>query len=71
MNGYVQFTGDETKARATITDRLRAACGAEVKLLQLDMQRADSVVGVRHMHYTAVGECVGQELTSGSARPGE
>lgn len=57
MAGYVQFTSSEEKARTEITEKLEEACGGSVQLLRLDMKRADSMVGVSHIHYDVVAEC--------------
>ncbi len=57
MTGYVQFTTDESKARADVVNAFEAVCGGAVTLRLLDLQRADSLVGVPHIHYDAVAEC--------------
>lgn len=58
MTGYVSYTSDQARAEAVVTDRLRAACGGEIRMLRLDMSDASSAAGVPHVRYEAVAECV-------------
>lgn len=57
ITGYVSYVSDRAKAESVVGDRLRAACGSEIKMLQLDMQQAKSLAGLPHWRYSAVAEC--------------
>lgn len=58
MTGYVSYTSDQARAGAVVAERMRAACGGDIRMLRLDMTDASSAAGVPHVRYEAVAECI-------------